>query len=101
MINTGTTIVTFLMVFLIQNTQNRDSHAIHAKLGEILLHIYGARNELMAAEDMSDEKMEELQKRFRDLAERGGVGVEERIRREQQRTAGSDSPQGRDKAAAS
>lgn len=67
-INTGTTIVTFLMVFLIQNTQNRDSHALHLKLDELIRANDRARNQLLEAEDLTDEELEELQKEFRRLA---------------------------------
>lgn len=63
-INTGTTIVTFLMVFLIQNTQNRDAKAIHLKLDEIIRAIKGARNELVNLEELSDEDLEKLQTQF-------------------------------------
>jgi low affinity Fe/Cu permease len=63
-INTGTTIVTFLMVFLIQNTQNRDAKAIHLKLDELLQAVEGARNNLIDLEDMADEELEELQQEF-------------------------------------
>jgi low affinity Fe/Cu permease len=63
-INTGTTIVTFLMVFLIQNTQNRDAKAIHLKLDELLKAVEGARNNLIDLEDMADEELEELQQEF-------------------------------------
>ncbi len=59
-INTGTTIVTFLMVFLIQNTQNRDSKAIHLKLDEMIRSIKPARNRFMDAEDMTDEELERM-----------------------------------------
>src|SRR5919205_2612060 len=52
-INTGTTIVTFLMVFLIQNTQNRDAQAIHLKLDELIRGVKGARNRLVSLEDYS------------------------------------------------
>jgi low affinity Fe/Cu permease len=62
--NTGTTIVTFLMVFLIQNTQNRDAKAIHLKLDELLQAVEGARNNLIDLEDMADEELEELQQEF-------------------------------------
>src|SRR6266540_4849724 len=55
MVNTGTTIVTFLMVFLIQNTQNRDSQAIHVKLDELIRAMSGARNTLLDLENLSDE----------------------------------------------
>lgn len=60
MINTGTTIVTLLMVFLIQNTQNRDSRAIQLKLDELLKAIHGARDSLIDLEDMPDEVIEKL-----------------------------------------
>lgn len=63
-INTGTTIVTFLMVFLIQNTQNRDSKALHLKLDELLRALEGARDSLVSLEDLGDEKLEQLQKEF-------------------------------------
>src|SRR5215217_5412037 len=57
-INTGTTIVTFLMVFLIQNTQNRDTLAIQLKLAEVILSMKGAENRLAMAEEMTDEELE-------------------------------------------
>lgn len=63
-INTGTTIVTFLMVFLIQNTQNRDAKAVHLKLDEIIRALQGARNELVDLEQLSDEDLKELEKQF-------------------------------------
>jgi low affinity Fe/Cu permease len=66
-INTGTTIVTFLMVFLIQNTQNRDAKAVHLKLDEIIRAIKGARNELVDLEELSDEDLAKLEKQFRRL----------------------------------
>jgi low affinity Fe/Cu permease len=59
-INTSTTIVTFLMVFLIQNTQNRDSRAIHLKLDEIIRSHHFARNEMIDIEKLSDAQLEEL-----------------------------------------
>ncbi|MEP7029932.1 MAG: low affinity iron permease family protein [Pseudolabrys sp.] len=59
-INTGTTIVTFLMVFLIQNTQNRDMLAVQLKLSELLLSMKGAKNEFAAIEDLSDDELEQL-----------------------------------------
>jgi low affinity Fe/Cu permease len=73
-INTGTTIVTFLMVFLIQNTQNRDSKAVNLKLDEIIRAVKDARNELINLEGLSDEDLKELEKQFegvRKKAERG------------------------------
>ena len=63
-INTGTTIVTFLMVFLIQNTQNRDSKAIHLKLDELLRANRAARNTLVDLENMTDAELEDLQGEF-------------------------------------
>ena len=63
-INTGTTIVTFLMVFLIQHTQNRDAKAINLKLNEIVFALGRAKNELIEAEKMSDEELEELEAKY-------------------------------------
>jgi low affinity Fe/Cu permease len=71
-INTGTTIVTFLMVFLIQNTQNRDNTALHAKLDELIVHTLGARNKLATAEDYSEEELKEIKRHFEAVAEKGG-----------------------------
>ena len=69
-INTGTTIVTFLMVFLIQNTQNRDAKAVHLKLDEIIRAVKGARNELVDLENLSDEDLKKLEGQFKRLRER-------------------------------
>lgn len=69
-INTGTTIVTFLVVFMIQNTQNRDSKAIQLKLDELLRAVGEARNTLVDLEDLSDEELEQLEKEFREFRER-------------------------------
>ena len=66
-INTGTTIVTFLMVFLIQNTQNRDAKAMHLKLDELLRGVEGARTGLVDLEDLSDEELARLQQQFQRL----------------------------------
>jgi low affinity Fe/Cu permease len=68
-INTGTTIVTFLMVFLIQNTQNRDSRTVNMKLDELLRAIKGARNRLVQLETLSDSELEELRIEFHTLHE--------------------------------
>lgn len=68
-INTGTTIVTFLMVFLIQNTQNRDTLAIQLKLSELVLAMKGAENKFAAIEDLSDEELEKLHDDCRARAE--------------------------------
>ena len=67
-INTGTTIVTFLMVFLIQNTQNRDSHAIHLKLDELIRANTKARNALLVAEELTEAELDELQADFERIA---------------------------------
>jgi low affinity Fe/Cu permease len=64
-INTATTIITFLMVFLIQNTQNRDAKAVHLKLDELIRAIKDARNELVDLEDLSDEELKKLEEQFR------------------------------------
>ena len=68
-INTATTIVTFLMVFLIQNTQNRDTKALQLKLDELIRASAKARNQLIDLEDLSDEEMERLHKEFCELKE--------------------------------
>src|SRR5213076_3122926 len=69
-INTGTTIVTFLMVFLIQNTQNRDAKAMHLKLDELLRAVEGAHTGLVDLESLSDEELTKLQEAFQQLRER-------------------------------
>lgn len=66
-INTGTTIITFLMVFLIQNSQNRDSKAFHLKLDELIHGVKGARNELLDCEDLTEEEIRVLQEEFKRL----------------------------------
>src|SRR5689334_5639944 len=66
-INTATTIVTFLMVFLIQNTQNRDTRAMQLKLDVLLRGLKGARTSLVGLEELSDEDLEHLQKEFERL----------------------------------
>ncbi len=71
-INTGTTIVTFLMVFLIQNTQNRDAKAIHLKLDELIRAKKGARNTLVDLENCTDEELDEIESEFKRLRDRAG-----------------------------
>ena len=68
-INTGTTIVTFLMVFLIQNTQNRDMMAVQLKLSELVLAMKGAKDEFASIEDLDDDELEALHREFRARAE--------------------------------
>jgi low affinity Fe/Cu permease len=82
-INTGTTIVTFLMVFLIQNTQNRESKAVQLKLDEIIRALEGAHNTLLNLEELDDKELETIHKRYvaladraRDALERGEVDTE-------------------------
>src|ERR1700704_2542865 len=69
-INTGTTIVTFLMVFLIQNTQNRDAKVMHLKLDEIIRALKKARNELVDLEDLSDEELQKIEQQFKELRQK-------------------------------
>jgi len=69
-INTGTTIVTFLMVFLIQNTQNRDAKAIHLKLDELIRAKRGARNTLVDLENCTDEELQVIEEEFKRLRHR-------------------------------
>ncbi|MEO6033678.1 MAG: low affinity iron permease family protein [Verrucomicrobiota bacterium] len=72
-INTATTIVTFLMVFLIQNTQNRDAKAIHLKLDELIHAVKGARNQLIDLENLSEEEMVKLQTEFTEARKRARI----------------------------
>jgi low affinity Fe/Cu permease len=66
-INTGTTIVTFLMVFLIQNSQNRDSKAVQIKLDELIRAIDSARNDIIDVEDSSEQKLQKLQQDYSEM----------------------------------
>jgi low affinity Fe/Cu permease len=99
-INTGTTIVTFLMVFLIQNTQNRDMAALHLKLDELIRVSQSASNKLLDLEDMTEEELERMKSTFTALA--GNAPTAEGLRRspvgrDADRTGasdGSDAPQG-------
>jgi low affinity Fe/Cu permease len=80
-INTGTTIVTFLMVFIIQNTQNRDAKAMQLKLDEVIRALKNARNELVDLEELSEEDLKKLQQQFqriRQKAENDGHDVANR-----------------------
>lgn len=80
-INTITSVVTFLMVFLIQNTQNRDSKAIHLKLDELLKAAKGARTGLVDLEELPDEELEKLHQEFRNLHESYARELERRAKR--------------------
>jgi low affinity Fe/Cu permease len=73
-INTGTTIVTFLMVFLIQNTQNRDAAAVQLKLDELIRASSSARNRLLTLEDLSEKELDQMKASFAQVAARGGIG---------------------------
>ncbi len=77
-INTGTTIVTFLMVFLIQNTQNRDTLALQLKLAEVILAMKGASNRFATIEDLSDKDLEELHEEYRTQADKALEHMNER-----------------------
>jgi low affinity Fe/Cu permease len=69
-VNTGTTVVTFLMVFLIQNTQNRDAEAIQIKLDELIRATQGCHNALLDLEELEDEELNRIRTVYGDLAER-------------------------------
>jgi len=68
-INTGTTIITFLMVFLIQRSQNKDSQAIHLKLNELVASLEGASNRLISAEDLTEEELVTIHQHYTKLIE--------------------------------
>lgn len=69
-VNTGTTVVTFLMVFLVQHTQNRDARALHLKLDELLRSLDSARNRLIDLERCSDEELDQIERQFHALRRR-------------------------------
>jgi low affinity Fe/Cu permease len=73
-VNTATTVITYLAVFLIQNTQNRDARAVHLKLDELISSIDGARNRFVDLEDVSDEELAILTNQFKQLRERAKAG---------------------------
>ena len=77
-INTGTTIITFLMVFLIQNTQNRDTEAMQIKLDELIRVASKADNALMDLEEMEDKELDVLRKRYEDMARKARSTLERR-----------------------
>jgi len=84
-INTGTTIITFLVVFLIQNTQNRDAKALHLKLDELIRSHEPARNDMIDIEKLSDEELDELEKRYAAICE-------ENKARKAKRQGGAEKP---------
>ena len=77
-INTGTTIVTFLMVFLIQNTQNRDALAVQLKLSELIIAVKGAENKIATIEDLPEEELETLHRELSARAQAAGDELESR-----------------------
>lgn len=80
-INTGTTIVTFLMVFLIQNTQNRDTEALQIKLDELIRSQRGARNQVLDLEELDERELDEIRKEYLQLAEKAREHLETRRRK--------------------
>ena len=94
-INTGTTIVTFLMVFLIQNTQNRDQMAMQVKLAELIVAVKGAHNKLALAEEMSEEELEKLHLHFQSMCDHTHQSLT--ARRKAQETEGSKQPENKGK----
>jgi low affinity Fe/Cu permease len=86
-VNTGTTIVTFLMVFLIQRSQSKDALAIQLKLDEVVAALSGASNRLVSAEDLSEEDLDALHRRYQALSERA-----RRMRDERASLSLDDSP---------
>lgn len=77
-INTFTTIVTFLMVFLIQNTQNRDAEAMHIKLDELIRSAKGAQNALLDLEELDEEDLDRIRSRYEKLAQKARAQLEEK-----------------------
>ena len=75
-INTGTTIVTFLMVFLIQNTQNRDSEAVQVKLDELIRAVKGAHNALLDLEELDEKELDRIRDSYEKLAKKARLSIE-------------------------
>ncbi|HEY4059693.1 MAG TPA: low affinity iron permease family protein [Kofleriaceae bacterium] len=94
-INTGTTIVTFLVVFMIQNTQNRDSMALHLKIDELIRVMGEARNELVDVEDKSDEELERLQEEFKCLDDIRASNEELSVKKEREKREAKDKTEKR------
>jgi low affinity Fe/Cu permease len=91
-INTSTTIVTFLMVFLIQSTQNRDAKAIHLKLDELIRAVAGARNDLVDLEELSEADLERLAKEFTHFREKACATMERKRKHGHQGGAPNPAP---------
>ena len=81
-INTGTTIITFLVVFLIQNTQNRDARALHLKLDELIRSHHPAHDDMIDVEKLSDEDLDELEKRYAAIREQKEARLKSRKKRD-------------------
>ena len=79
-INTSTTIITFLMVFLIQNTQNRDTEALQIKLDELIRATKGARNEVLNLEELDERELNRIRQEYLDLADHAQLHIERRAR---------------------
>ncbi len=92
-INTGTTIITFLMVFLIQNTQNRDAKAMHLKLDELLRAVSKARTGMVDLEDMSDAEIAALQEEFRGLREKKAMEMKRAMEGSERRGSSGRRPE--------
>lgn len=80
LVNTATTVFTYLAVFLIQNTQNRDAKAVHLKLDELISSVAGARNRLVDLENLSDDEIAELESQFKRLHERAKENREDDVK---------------------
>jgi low affinity Fe/Cu permease len=91
-INTGTTIVTFLMVFVIQNTQNRDTQALHLKLDELIRVNTAARNSLMGLEAKSEAEVADVKSAFVELASTDNPTIENTAPPRPRRSSGTDIP---------
>lgn len=78
-VNTATTVITYLAVFLIQNTQNRDARAMHLKLDEIIVSIEGARNRFVDLEHLPDDELKKLEPQFRALSARVKAGDQDSV----------------------
>ena len=76
-INTGTTIVTFLMVFVIQNSQNRDAIGLHLKIDELIRATTGARNSMIDLDKLTDAQLAELEQEFMRICQEGGAGSDQ------------------------
>ena len=79
-VNTATTVITYLAVFLIQNTQNRDAKAVHLKLDELISTVGGARNRLVDLQNLSDDELRDLQKQFQRFQQRAKQNPTEAVK---------------------